>query len=79
MITRSYLNSREVNEMWMEKQQKTQDRLSLAEVGDALTELRIVNSDFTSMVVELEKSDAFQQRLSIINSEVERQLQTGET
>jgi len=65
--------------MWMEKQQKTQDRLSLTEVGDALTELRIVNSDFTSMVVELEKSDAFQQRLSIINSEVERQLQTGET
>ena len=79
MITRGYLNSREVNEMWMEKQQKTQDRLSLTEVGDALTELRIVNSDFTSMVVELEKSDAFQQRLSIINSEVERQLQTGET
>lgn len=79
MIMRSYLNSREVNEMWMEKQQKTQDRLSLTEVGDALTELRIVNSDFTSMVVELEKSDAFQQRLSIINSEVERQLQTGET
>jgi len=79
VIMRSYLNSREVNEMWMEKQQKTQDRLSLTEVGDALTELRIVNSDFTSMVVELEKSDAFQQRLSIINSEVERQLQTGET
>ncbi len=65
--------------MWMEEQQKTQDRLSLAEVGDVLTKLRIVNGDLGSMVVELEKSDAFQQRLSIINSEVERQLQTGET
>lgn len=79
MITRSYLNSREVYEMWREEQRKTQDRVSLGKASGALTELRIVNGDFGSMVIDLEKSDAFQQRLSTINSEIERQLQTGET
>lgn len=65
--------------MWREEQRKTQDRVSLDEVGDALAELRIVNGDFGSVVTDLERSDAFQQRLSVINSEIERQLQTGET
>lgn len=65
--------------MWREERRKTQDRLSLAEVRDALTGPRIVNGDFGSMVIDLEESDAFQQRMSIINSEIERQLQTGET
>ena len=78
--------------MWSKSQHKTrrleqagireatkQEKLSDGKAIDTLTRLSSVDSDLGNVIVGLEKSDAFQQRLSTINSEIERQLNTEKT
>ena len=50
------------------------DELSDGNVPGAPTRLSRANSDSSNIIVGLEKTDAFQQRLSTFNSAIKRQL-----
>ena len=52
------------------------DKASESEAAKVLPELSKASSRFGDIIVELEESDAFLQRWSIINTEIERQLES---
>jgi len=92
VIMRRYSNNKEVNKMRGRNKHPTREaeppiipgvvenrELVDGKAPGILSSVSTASSDLGSILVDLEKSDAFEQRLSIINSEIERQLKTSKT